>query len=743
MQRIKIDFDNPGLPKRLDVMENDAQSRFFEAELYRGGKAYSAPSGATYSIMYHGFGPQNEGWYDTINDGAGKRAACTVSGNVVTCELARQALQVPGHMTVILCVTASNGYMLKGWPITANVRNDDYNDGEEVEMYFNLSGNVSNSIDQLEKAIAEAEQAKKDIETKAADALASIPEDYTELDSDVKQIKEDLVYAQDNYLGRFLNVEIGYFHLTDFYGGNSQLSSAKTEIIDGNDNAVILNFQDGIVANIAQLVSGETEATYLQSGVVGKNIFTLKKNTKYRIVCKKTDGSNFTNDTLPKIYYESADTIDFRLDNIDKNIVNNTDTSKKSVIDEILVFDENTTEGQLSNYEFINGSFSELSVGSDGLFVSSKPDRNIIIAKQAEGAHKRISLNVIDKNAFRSSCLVGLNESANKAQFIFINNGSIYLVSTSANYKNGNYSKKLGTLCLTDEYTINIYGSYAIVTDSIGQRVKVDGLIYPSDKIGLVFTSTQSNKQSIKAFKIFKEIDRNKISLDWEINNTNFANNGCIRYSYASANKNAIKTILDVANPYYVFNCDKSFGEADIGSNRYRSEVAITLHTELIAKGKLSYECMLPSELNEIDNTTDDIIMQLHDGGNKYLAYSLAPPICIAINNGKICLYLAYNKNEPTSQGDWTQIKYELCDAIYDEWFKLELEYQSAYTKYANPYTIVKINGKVVANTKSLNGMKMTTPCYIRFGLYERQWGWLEPNAPSRTIYIRNVEYEV
>lgn len=191
MQRIKIDFDNPGLPKRLDVMENDAQSRFFEAELYQGGKAYSAPSGATYSIMYHGFGPQNEGWYDTINDGAGKRAACTVSGNVVTCELARQALQVPGHMTVILCVTASNGYMLKGWPITANVRNDNYSDGEEVEMYFNLSGNVSDSIDRLEKAMKEAEQAKKDIETKAAEALASIPEDYTELDSNVKQLKED------------------------------------------------------------------------------------------------------------------------------------------------------------------------------------------------------------------------------------------------------------------------------------------------------------------------------------------------------------------------------------------------------------------------------------------------------------------------------------------------------------------------------------------------------------------------
>ena len=52
MREIKIDFDNPGLPQRLDVVENDAQSRFFKAVLYKDGKAYAAPSGATYSIMY-------------------------------------------------------------------------------------------------------------------------------------------------------------------------------------------------------------------------------------------------------------------------------------------------------------------------------------------------------------------------------------------------------------------------------------------------------------------------------------------------------------------------------------------------------------------------------------------------------------------------------------------------------------------------------------------------------------------
>lgn len=139
MQTIRIDFDNPGLPQRLDVVENDAQSRFFKAVLYKDGKAYTAPSGATYSIMYRGFGPQNEGWYDTINDGAGKRAACSVSGNVVTCEIARQALRVPGHVSVVLCVTGSNGYMLHGWPIDCNCRNDNYTNGTSVESFFYIT----------------------------------------------------------------------------------------------------------------------------------------------------------------------------------------------------------------------------------------------------------------------------------------------------------------------------------------------------------------------------------------------------------------------------------------------------------------------------------------------------------------------------------------------------------------------------------------------------------------------------
>lgn len=218
MQQVRIDFDNPGLPQSLGVVEGESQSRIFQAALYKSGAAYTAPAGAVYSIMYRGFGPQNQGWYDTIEDGAGKRAACTVSGNVVTCELARQALRVPGHLTVVLCVSDAKGYMLKSWPIMADVRNDGYEDTGEIEMYFNLSGLAGNYLTQLEKAMADAEttkntltstsaQVQKDIDAKAAAALESIPEEYTELDGSVKQLKEDLDNVSNSLNSGFVNVD--------------------------------------------------------------------------------------------------------------------------------------------------------------------------------------------------------------------------------------------------------------------------------------------------------------------------------------------------------------------------------------------------------------------------------------------------------------------------------------------------------------------------------------------------------
>lgn len=238
MQQVRIDFDNPGLPQGLGVVEGESQSRIFQVVLYKSGAAYTAPAGAVYSIMYRGFGPQNQGWYDTIEDGAGKRAACTVSGNVVTCELARQALRVPGHLTVVLCVSDAKGYMLKSWPIMADVRNDGYEDTGEIEMYFNLSGLAGNYLTRLEKAMADAEatknnliststQAQKDIDAKAAETLKTIPESYTELDGSVKKLKEDLAFVSDERISP---------SMTNFVVDGRQLFNKDGKLINGYYN---------------------------------------------------------------------------------------------------------------------------------------------------------------------------------------------------------------------------------------------------------------------------------------------------------------------------------------------------------------------------------------------------------------------------------------------------------------------------------------------------------------------------
>ena len=181
MQQIKIDFDNPGLPQHLEAMEGDAQSRFFQATLYRSGAAYTPPAGVAYSIMYRGFGEQNQGWYDTIEDDTGKRDACVASGNVVTCEIDRHALIVPGHVSIVLCITNDRGYMLKSRPILTDARNDNYDDTVEVESYFRITGKTSawwlqnkkDVQDLVDRATTEATKAENSANASANSAAAS------------------------------------------------------------------------------------------------------------------------------------------------------------------------------------------------------------------------------------------------------------------------------------------------------------------------------------------------------------------------------------------------------------------------------------------------------------------------------------------------------------------------------------------------------------------------------------------
>lgn len=278
MQQIRIDFDNPGLPQGLGVVEGESQSRIFQIALYKSGAAYTAPAGAVYSIMYRGFGPQNQGWYDTIEDGAGKRAACTVSGNIVTCELARQALRVPGHLTVVLCVSDAKGYMLKSWPIMADVRNDGYEDTGESEMYFNLSGIAGNYLTQLEKAMTEAEatknnlisistQAQKDIDAKAAETLKTIPESYTELDGSVKKLKENVA------------------DINSRFSRHNLFDKDTASIVDIMCNDSLVFISPG-VQSIIWKCEPNTTYTISWTGISGNNRYIIYTSTEKPIVDK-------------------------------------------------------------------------------------------------------------------------------------------------------------------------------------------------------------------------------------------------------------------------------------------------------------------------------------------------------------------------------------------------------------------------------------------------------------------------
>lgn len=279
MQKIRIDFDNPGLPQHISAVENDSQSRFFQATLYENGKAYTAPEGATYSIMYRGFGPQNQGWYDTINDGAGKRAACKVSGNVVTCEIARQALQVPGHVSIVLCVTTGKGYMLKSWPIECDCKNDRYDSTAEIQSFFYIT-QVSNA--DWTQAIQAVEELKNIIDPtlsfsgKAADAKAT-GDAVGELKEDIISVSNGLIHInllRDKYVT--LNGEI------ESYSG----WTATDYISIPNDSEI----------NIYSKSQSKYNAFYTKdmvfissfSVVTGENWISVPNNAKYLACSGKT-----------------------------------------------------------------------------------------------------------------------------------------------------------------------------------------------------------------------------------------------------------------------------------------------------------------------------------------------------------------------------------------------------------------------------------------------------------------------
>ena len=162
MQKFSVDISSRGAPMVLYAAQGDTKSRFFSVAMFDSGVAYSLPSGASVTVRFGAPG-MPAGWYDIIQEpGGGSHPAVSVDGNVITAELAEQAVSVPGKNGVWLLVNAADGYQLASWGFDLVVEAVQGLDSPEAQEYYNvLTEQVAKTLANAQAAAASAAQAQQ------------------------------------------------------------------------------------------------------------------------------------------------------------------------------------------------------------------------------------------------------------------------------------------------------------------------------------------------------------------------------------------------------------------------------------------------------------------------------------------------------------------------------------------------------------------------------------------------------
>ena len=305
MQILKMDFQSQSTPPVVPVMQSDAQSRFIGIALYDGGAPYAAPENAAYTVQYHGPGPNNIGWYDTITLSSGTRKAVTVDStnkNIITLELAEQALRVNGNVFINLCVVTSTGYMLHTFPILCRVTGAAYIDPVAVRSFFYVTGITSEQwlayVTACQDAQNRAEAAAATFQTdptlslsgKAADA-AKVGEAVNAESERAKgvesQLKEDIVDLDElfNWASDKTNILNGITPVTGEYVDYSNGSNGRAATYEWYEVSVTegqtfkYNGNKTHVAFFSEKYTGLTNEYYLSGLLTKENVvFTVPKN---------------------------------------------------------------------------------------------------------------------------------------------------------------------------------------------------------------------------------------------------------------------------------------------------------------------------------------------------------------------------------------------------------------------------------------------------------------------------------
>ena len=562
------------------------------------------------------------------------------------------------------------------------------------------------------------------IDDLAREEISSLKNDISALNQANAALND---HAEDTafYTGRQLAVELGAFSTNSFLTGTNNSKRARTEIISGVGGQVEISCDVGFKYNILSLAAGAETATYLSSDNTGKRRFLFDETAQYRILIRRSDESEI--DKLPALRMDfSSDNLNMRFDSLEMNC--NADAEEyKNIID---VYQFGAERNDLGALSVINGDAGEITFGDSG--ASASPTSHVILAVNND---RETAFDVYSEDTNTEICaLLSADSIRGIAYFCIITaSGSVYLAKTKNAFGSLTLTK-IKEMSRTKIYSFTFCGNNIFVKNAYGRSalIKIDDYL-GENYHGIAFPSGRLTALSALVLRYKKVRSAYDVSMISGKENTKE-----ITFSYASKNEKAIEFVTDTANPYISFNCDKTYGETDVGSNRYRSELALQFDDDVIPVGKIELDYYLPSELN-VPDVHDDIIIQLHD--STYTDLDLAPPIALLVNNGKLWLWLNTNRNEPTESGDYTSKRYELCNVEYDKWCHLEFSYTSGYAEFLRPHTLVRVNGTTVADTKEINGMNLSRPCYLRIGLYEREWAWLDPAETNRTIYMRNIRY--
>lgn len=332
MQTLKMDFQSQSTPPVVPVMQSDSQSRFIGIALYDGGVAYEAPEGAHYTVQYCGPGANNMGWYDTITLSSGTRKAVTVdstSKNVVTLELAEQALRVNGNVFINLCVVTNTGYMKHTFPILCRVTGAAFPDTVAVQSFFYVTGITSEQWlayvtacqDAQKRAEAAAEKFEIDptlsVEGKAADA-AKVGEAVGRLNEDMTE-KVPLGINIKNYIdsgnmtvGGYIDTDTG--NVIDFeswcYSDYIATKPGATLCTIGWDSAT----ERWKIKNTTNVAFYNANKAFI-SGFIAEtdNTYNVPQNCSYMRVSFSVDELNFSPMIVEKDVYDKMLSVEDRI----------------------------------------------------------------------------------------------------------------------------------------------------------------------------------------------------------------------------------------------------------------------------------------------------------------------------------------------------------------------------------------------------------------------------------------------